>query len=337
MSDCAYLLPVRRNSFSAPESNEWRAYFHEVSTAGCDIIVVDGSPGEIFAQHEAVFGNIVTHLRVDRHFGHLNDKVNGVHTGMAFTRANKIILADDDIRYTSETLSTVLRLLEIYEVVRPQNFLFPLPWWARIEAARMLINRGTLRFADYPGTCAFRRDAFMRAGDYDGDVLFDNEEIIRNFARQNLSIAYATNLFVRKRPPTFQKWLEQRPRQAYEDFGLRIKTSLFAAILPLAIALATLFGPRSLLVYITALVFISLALALRGWIRGRARRVIPQGAIFFAPLWLMERSVSTYVAFYWYLVRGGYPFGDRLLSKGIGRAWHAGARMAMAQVEQTKK
>ena len=27
---------------------------------------------------------------------------------------------------------------------------------------------------------------------------------------------------MQKRPPRFQKWLEQRPRQAYEDFGLRL-------------------------------------------------------------------------------------------------------------------
>ena len=107
-------------------------------------------------------------------------------------------------------------------------------WWARMEAARMLINRATLKTADYPGTCAFRRQTFFDLGEYDGDVLFDNEELIRHFARSGARIDYENDFFILKRPPEFRKWLEQRPRQAYEDFGLRGKTVLFASILPLS-------------------------------------------------------------------------------------------------------
>src|SRR5436189_255752 len=75
-----------------------------------------------------------------------------------------------------------------------------------------------------------RREAMLRVGPYDGDVLFDNEEIIRHFASEGVTVNYATNLFVRKRPPTLRKWMEQRPRQAYEDFALRTKTGLFFSI-----------------------------------------------------------------------------------------------------------
>jgi hypothetical protein len=51
----------------------------------------------------------------------------------------------------------------------------------------------------------------------------------------------------------------------------------------------------------------------------------------FAPLWVIERSLSTYWAFYWYVRRGGYPFGDRVLSKGIGRDWVEGGKVAARQ------
>src|SRR5205085_4170962 len=132
---------------------------------------------------------------------------------------NKIVLADDDIRYAPSDIEQILAMLDDFEVVRPQNYLAlkvgqvsnlpvrldgklktcsTIP--ARMEAARMLINRATLGAADYPGTCAFRRDAFLRAGDYDGDVLFDNEELIRHLARFGAKICYANNLFIRKRP-----------------------------------------------------------------------------------------------------------------------------------------
>ena len=33
--------------------------------------------------------------------------------------------------------------------------------------------------------------------------------------------------------------------------------------------------------------------------------------------------MSVYWAIYWKVAEGGYPFGDRILSKGTGRAWYA--------------
>jgi hypothetical protein len=212
--------------------------------------------------------------------------------------------------------------------VRPQNFLDPLPWWARLEAARMLINRATLRAGDYPGTCAFLRQSMLAAGPYDGDVLFDNEEIIRHFAQGGAQIRYALNLFVRKVPPSFRKWIEQRPRQAYEDFGLRAKTLFFLTVLPLLLGCIFFAEAKSTALCVGGLSLLSIAVAFRGWTRGRARECFPLSTIWFAPLWVSERALSTYSALYWFLVRGGYPFGGRLLSKGIGRDWRAGGRVA---------
>jgi hypothetical protein len=267
---CTYLLPIRRNVFCATEAEELRDYFDGLSAAGCEVIVVDGSPREIFAQHHGNWSNFCRHTPVDPGFGYLNDKVNGVHTGIGLAATEKVILADDDIRYTSADIEKMCMLLDQFEVVRPQNYfrksralprphLYPPPegeevakrqvrevrpkceplrFWAKMEAARMLINRATLRTADYPGTCAFQKSTMLSAGDYDGDVLFDNEEIIRHFARASAHICYANDFFIGKRPPKLRKWLEQRPRQAYEDFGLHFKTILFSSFLPFAVAIA---------------------------------------------------------------------------------------------------
>jgi hypothetical protein len=201
-----------------------------------------------------------------------------------------------------------------------------------MEGARMLINRATLRAADYPGTCAFRRAALLACGPYDGDVLFDNEEIIRHFAQHGCAIAFANDLFVRKRPPTLNKWIEQRPRQAYEDFGMRAKTTLFFGLPPLLLAAALLFGLRGIFGFIILISLGAIFLAWRGWMRGRAAEFFPLHCCFFAPLWVLERTLSTYWALYWFLTLGGYPFGERILSKGIGRAWRSGARAAAAQL-----
>lgn len=328
MKRSTYLLPIRRTVFLEAEAEELARYVRILNDAGCDVLVIDGSPARVFEQHAEIWRSLCRHESVDRSFGYLNDKVNGVHTGVKLAVTEKIILADDDIRYSAVEIGQVCELLDDFEVVRPQNFLSPLPWWARMEAARMLINRATLRTADYPGTCAFRRGAMLRVGHYDGDVLFDNEEIIRHFARAGATVNYAINLFVRKRPPRFRKWVEQRPRQAYEDFGLRMKTALFFALPPLAALAGYAFGGRGLVFFLLALCATAVALAMAGRLRGTAARYFPWSVCLFAPLWIIERTVSTYWALYWHFARGGYPFGDKILSKGIGRDWIGGGRVA---------
>jgi len=334
---CAYVLPMRRISFNSGEACGLRRYLETLKDAGCEVIVADGSEPEVFDRYHDVLRAICRHVPVDRRFGYLNDKVNGIYTGIELASFDRIILADDDIRYSVENIRSVMRSLDCNEVVRPQNFLDPLPWWAKMEAARMLINRAVLPAADYPGTCAFRRRRMLAAGQYDGDVLFDNEEMIRHLAQDGCTFAYANDLFVRKSPPTFRKWIEQRPRQAYEDFGMRVKTTLFFALLPLSFLIAGLFGIAGLAVFLLTLSVLAILAAARGLARGNARQFFPLHCCFFAPLWVFERTLSTYWAFYWYLTRGGYPFGRCVLSRGIGRAWWSGGRAATAQLRLSAK
>lgn len=369
MNICSYILPIRRSKFSKTEAHEFADYFKTLTAAGCEVLVIDGSPPQVFAEHDKIWSKFCRHERVDPRFQFLNDKVNGIHTGVRLARNEKIVLADDDIRYTPINLGQMCALLEEFEVVRPQNYLYdphlsplprgketadtrgvgsPLPqgeeaaerqvkaivWWGMLESARMLINRATLRTADYPGTCGFRRQTFLDAGEYDGDVLFDNEELIRHLVRHRARIVYTNNFFVAKRSPTFRKWLEQRPRQAYEDFGLRFKTALFASLLPIAITLAFL-NLEWLSIFAVFALSLSILLALSGWLRGDARKYFPFHACLFAPLWVLERSVSTYWAFYWLITRGGYPFGKRLLTKGIGRDWIEGGRIGATMVDRS--
>ena len=334
MNRCTYLLPIRRAKFLPDECKEFADYFALLANAGCEVIVVDGSPDEVFAEHDRLWSSFCRHAQVDRRFGFLNDKVNGIHTGVERASNEKIILADDDIRYTAAEIDRMLPLLDEFEMVRPQNFLSPLPWWARIESARMLINRAALRIGDYPGTCAFRRSTMLRVGHYDGDVLFDNEELVRHFARAGAKIDYAIDFFILKRPPTLRKWKEQRPRQAYEDFGLRAKTALFLA-LPILLIASAIFGSISgFICCIIILSIFAVALACAGGARGVASEYIPAWTCLYAPLWIFERAFSTYWAVYWHLRHGGYPFGDKLLTKGIGRDWVAGGRVAAQAAAQ---
>ena len=131
MNRCTYLLPIRRTNFSPNESKEFADYFATLANAGCEVIVADGSRADVFAEHARLWSPVSRHAEVDRRFGYLNDKVNGIHTGVELAANEKIILADDDIRYTAADVDRMIALLDLYEMVRPQNFLSPLPWWAR--------------------------------------------------------------------------------------------------------------------------------------------------------------------------------------------------------------
>jgi hypothetical protein len=324
---CSFIVPIRRVSANRNETERFAEYFKMLKAAGCEVLVIDGSPEHVFKANDQSWQQFARHVAPDPKYTYLNGKVNGVHTGVDLASCEQIILADDDIRYTADDVKTMCALLEQYEMVRPQNFIAPLPWWARLENARILINRGVLRAGDYPGTCGFRRSTMQRVGHYDGDVLFDNEELVRHFAMSGVNINYALDFFIRKLPPTLTKWLEQRPRQAYEDFGLRAKTAAFLSVWPLFISLGVLVNLRSALFFLTLIAFTSVVLATRGILRNSAYQVFPVSTPAFAPLWVLERASSVYWALYWWARYGGYPFGQKILSKGTGKAWRDGGRV----------
>jgi hypothetical protein len=324
---CTFIIPIRHESVDELKIQRFGVYLQMLGRAGCEVLVVDGSPTAVFAAHARIWNEHCCHVAPDPQYTYLNGKVNGVHTGVDLASCERIIVADDDIRYRPEDLKWICHLLDRFEMVRPQNFISPLPWWARLETARILINRGSLRAGDYPGTCGFRRSTMRRVGPYDGDVLFDNEEIVRHFALREANINYATDFFILKRPPTLTKWIEQRPRQAYEDFVMRAKTVAFLSVLPVTVAITVWLGPRAGLLLLAVLFLASVLLSGRGLLRDSAYRAFPVSSPLFAPLWIVERSISVYWALYWKARYGGYPFGQRLLSKGTGAAWVAGGQI----------
>src|SRR3954465_12363971 len=119
---CTYLLPIRRPIFDPAEAEAFRCYFGSLEASVSEILVIDGSPPDVFAAHHKIWSQMCRHEPVDRTFGFLNDKVNGIHTGVRLTDTEKIILADDDIRYTSNQIEEMSQLLDRFEVVRPQNY-----------------------------------------------------------------------------------------------------------------------------------------------------------------------------------------------------------------------
>lgn len=195
------------------DAAELTAYLAELST-WIDVTVVDGSEPEAFADHHNAWSRLVRHLPAEPWPGR-NGKVRNVVTGVKVARHPVVVIADDDVRYTLATLARVLQRLHDADVVVPQNVFTTWPWHARWDTGRQLVNRAF--GGDYPGTLAARR-SFVVDG-YDGDVLFENLELIRTISRRGGVVAWAGDIFVDREPPSAAHFWSQRVRQAYDSFA----------------------------------------------------------------------------------------------------------------------
>jgi hypothetical protein len=229
-------------------------------------------------------------------------KVDGVMTGIVLASNESIVIADDDVRYGTTDLERIEALLAEADLVWPQNYFDPLPWHARWDTARTLINRA-VRY-DYPGTLGIRRSAVLAAGGYDGDVMFENLELRRTIEAAGGTVSTPLDLFVRRRPPTTRHFWSQRVRQAYDDLALPVRLGTFLAIIPASAGVVAAGRP----VAIAAAAIGSMMLAEVGRRRAHGRRVFPATAALWAPAWVAERSITSWLALA-ARSRGGVRYG----------------------------
>lgn len=302
--DAEYVLPLRWTDDDATRLDELTGYLRRL-VAILPVTVVDGSPPQRFAEHAAHWADLVRHVPPAPWPGR-NGKVAGVMTGLALARLERVVVADDDVRYSRAQLARVVELLAHADLVRPQNYFAPLPWHAAWDTGRILVNRAL--GSDYPGTLALRRSLVLGAGGYDGDVLFENLELIRTVRRAGGREVRADDLFVRRLPPTSRHFLDQRVRQAYDSLAQPSRLVAELALLP--VLLHAVRRPR----LATALVVVVLALAERGRRRGGGRAVFPPTTTLFAPVWVLERALCAWVAV-GYRFRGGVPYAGTRLTR----------------------
>jgi hypothetical protein len=299
-----YLLPIRRMTVSPDD--ELPAYLAGIAEVVEQVIVVDGSPPAVFDAHARAWSSGIRHVPADLVCGGANGKAVGVRTGMAIARTDYVIIADDDVRYGTAELKAVATALVGADIVRPQNFFDPLPWHALLDEGRSLIARAT--GGDWPGTLGVRRSTYVRAGGYDPDVLFENLELVRTIRAAGGTERLLENTFVARRPPTTSHYLDQRVRQAYDEFARPARLAVQLAFAPAA---ALLLHEAGLVGAIVFIVFAS-ALAEAGRRRGGATRYFSVSVSLLAFLWVLERAMTSWIALGARLA-GGIPYaGGRL-------------------------
>lgn len=315
--DATYILPIK--SASPVCTDGFTRYLRRVASV-TELIIVDGSPPDVRGVHTEAwspFARVVA-PRYDTPMG----KVGGVMTGVELARHDHLIIADDDIRYDLESLHRLVRRLEAFDVVRPQNYFEPLPWHARWDTGRMLLGRAT--GGDWPGTLGVRRRALLLAGGYRGDVMFENLELVRTIVARGGREHVAYDLFVRRVPPPTRHFLSQRVRQAYDELARPVRMTAQLTVLPLLFMMARQRRYRATSAGALSIV----ALAEAGRRRSGGRRVFERTAALWAPLWLAERAVCSWIALGARVFLGGIPYRGRIVP-------HAASSMLTLRRAQT--
>lgn len=316
----SYVLPLRMDDGSGRD--ELTRYLRTLAGWCDDVIVVDGSDPEVFAGNHHLWGELGRHVAPDGAHASLMGKVAGVLTGVDLARHERIVIADDDVRYDRAALDRVLALLRDHDLVCPQNFFSVLPWHARWDTARSLLNRAL--GADFPGTLGVRRSTLRAVGGYDGDVLFENLELIRTIEAAGGDLIAPLDLFVARLPPTAAHFWGQRTRQAYDDFAIPARMAAWLAIVPcLVVAAARRAWPGPV-----AAAVASITLAERGRRRGAGTTVFPSSSALLAPLWLLERGVTAWLAVLQRLRYGGVRYGASVIPVAAHSRRHLHQRAA---------
>src|SRR5256885_433810 len=213
---CSYLVVL--DGDSSVDLRELAAYLSTLGVAKCEVVVVDASSEHTFHRNRRVLCWVSRHVAARPRHCNAVGAVDAVRAAIDLASCEKVIVADANVRYGAEALDQLCTMLDAHEAVEPQDYFEPLPWWTGIEAARMLVHRGIEPMPDHGATFAFRQSAVrgLRAVEHGWAT---SDDAVRRLASQGVEVASACGVFVRRLPPMLYRWLDERPRQADDDFS----------------------------------------------------------------------------------------------------------------------
>ncbi len=280
---CTYAVAID-GAMSQNELQRLAQYLSTLAPAGCEVLVLDTASPTLFDSRQCVLRWVARHIAVQQQ-EHSDEALELVRAAAAAATTDKVIFAAGNTRYSADEIGDICTLLDRHDVVEPEEYVGPLPWWGAVEAGGMLLYRGVERPRPDRSTFAFRRSAFRPLHG------FSEERIgpVPGLAFIGADVHEAQDLFVRKEPPSLLAWLRTRRLDAF-DPASPMRTFFFLAAIPLLIFLAIAGGMDIAGGYAAVVGFASVVLAVRG--RIGASRVFPIRACLFAPLWILERSMS---------------------------------------------
>ncbi|GGM83714.1 hypothetical protein GCM10009721_05450 [Terrabacter tumescens] len=314
------VIPLKWPDGLAEKVAEMTRYLERIGSSVAAITVVDGSGPVALEQHRRAWGRLARvvppdHGVISQVFGHgprpgrktpsshLNGKVLGALTGIHASRHELVILADDDVRHTGDSITRLVSALAGADLVRPVNLYDTWPWQAQWDGARSLMNiaLGT----DWPGTFGLRRSAVLTCGGWSADVLFENLELWRTVKAAGGRVVGLGDVVVPRQAPEITQFWSQRVRQAYDDLAQPGRLLVELGILPMVVLGAR--RPAS------GAGMLALAVLVAAWGRRRVGAGgVPRTVPLWAPVWVLERGLCIWVAMASRLRGGARYHGGRL-------------------------
>jgi hypothetical protein len=273
-----------------------------------EVIVVDGSEPAVQDEHVRSWPATVRHLRLADEDRTPMGKVGGVLAGARAAGHDVLVIADDDVIWRRSQLERAHAVMAATDLaaLRPQNRYTEMTLAARWDTGRTLVQRAL--GGDWPGTMVVRRSALLPGG-YRGDALFENLELERELGRRGGTVAVDLRLVVDRVPPTPRHFWGQRVRQAYDEMARPAHLVAELALVPIALV-----GGRRAVV---ALAVGAVVVAEAGRRRADGRSSYPPTSALWAPLWVGERAVTSWLAVGCRL-RGGVRYRDGRLRTAAG-------------------
>ena len=107
-SEASYVLALRWSE--AGPIDELAAYLRSLGETVTEVLVIDGSPPPLYESHAEALRGVATHLAPHADLAFPMGKVNGVITGVRECSHERVVIADDDVRYEPDALRRTLAL-----------------------------------------------------------------------------------------------------------------------------------------------------------------------------------------------------------------------------------
>jgi len=139
--------------------------------------------------------------------------------------------------------------------------------------------------------------------------MFENLELVRTVVAAGGREVVLLDVLVARRPSTAKQFWSQRVRQAYDELARPARLITQLSVLPGGILVWRLVGWPGLAVPAA----LAAGLAELGRRRAGGARVFPMTSSLFAPVWMAERAVCSWLAVGARVLLGGIPYrGTRL-------------------------
>ena len=294
----------------------YKGLSNELNNDACEIIIADGSDSNSF---EFIDRNLqeqinIKHITLEEEIrtGD-NDKLNGVYAALKQAKYDKILLIDDHFRISRNTIINLNEYFDRYDCFKAMPGFNAFPYSVLVDLAGIFIVNLLDYRKQYTGHLAFRKEHYIASGFPSRDALFDEYTMENHLRKNGYKAGFIRNFGIEaKQDITFNKFLEQRVRYAYENIAMPIRFIFHLSLLPIMLFLLITDVKTSFIIFLL-LTLIATVSGLIGQLK-YGRTIAPKYTFLFSSIWFWFYPITTWIALYKFFT-GGIFFGGKKIKK----------------------